>query len=391
MVEECTAGDAPVCVDLADAHSEGRGRWLPVDPLAKRRYLQRACALRDADSCMRLAADLRESVSSQVRVDDLKRIVDIYERACGMDTPEACIQASDATAEWADDLGLSPQMQRLRHEKACTVGDDASCRRITMVDALYLKSADYQIDLEADSAQPFHNAIADVSDVLGSCYAEKLDLNHRMEGRLGLRIVLDSTGRVIEQRPMQNSVQDMEIERCVTTTIAGLSFPPSSDDIRVLSVRLDLKRWGSYVRPFETAAYFESRCDAGNTDACSRLARIEPPAIQAQRTTGGTTIRATIDPFEVADVIADQRSEIDRCYKQGLGRNRTLTGAVTLRFAVNREGSVSTAVVEKSTLGDGGVESCLRRLVHSQTFPAPSGGGLVVTNYTFDLDPEQID
>lgn len=390
MQEGCKRGDSAVCVDLADAHTEGRGKWLPQDARQARQYLQRACSLQSSTACVRIADDLRERLD-RPRPADLKRIVDLYEQACRFGDQESCREVSRTVASWSDVLDLSPQVERMRHQTGCDAGDDAACTRVQLVDALKLDPSRFEVALDEDAGLAYHKTIAEMAPELRGCYQSKLDLNHRMEGRLGLRVALGSRGEVVAQEITEDSARDTELAQCVNEVVQRTTFPPSTALVRLVPLRFDLRRWGSYVRPLETANYLQAQCEQNDADACSALALIEPTAVHLVRNAEATVLVAELEPHQVGDVIGRQRTAIDDCYRDGLLRNRTLAGSVTLRFAVERTGVVSTAIVERSTLGDGGVESCLRRLVRSQAFPAPKGGGVAIAHHTIELDPEQID
>lgn len=391
MKEACTGGDAAVCVQLADAHLDGDGRWLPQDPVAHRRYLQRACGMGVADACVRLARSLHELIDERSRPSDLKRIVDLYERACTQGIADACAEVSNTAEAWREPLELTPAVLKLRHQTACHAGFDDACQRVTLVDAMDLGDPAHAVDLASDAAAPFHAVIAEHTADLSGCYAPKLDWNHQMEGRVHVRLGVGTHGEVLDARLLSSSARDSELEACVLDALGELSFPPAEALVRTIEARFDLKRWGGYLRPLETAEWLETRCEAGDNDACSRLADIDPPAVRAYQASEGTRVVGRADRFEIGDVIGSQEEAIKECYVDGLARDRELAGKITFRLAVGPDGTVTTAIVDASTVDDGGVESCLRRVVMAQTYPVPEGGGLAVTTHTIPLHPDMID
>jgi len=87
-------------------------------------------------------------------------------------------------------------------------------------------------------------------------------------------------------------------------------------------------------------------------------------------------------------VIQRHIGEIRQCYEEGLNRDRTLTGRVTVRFIIGADGEVKASLIQETTLGDQRVERCIATAVRSWRFPAPDGGGIVIVNYPFVLTSE---
>jgi hypothetical protein len=74
------------------------------------------------------------------------------------------------------------------------------------------------------------------------------------------------------------------------------------------------------------------------------------------------------------------------CYETGLKTNPNLTGRVTARFVIARDGSVSTVASGGSDLPDASVVSCVLRAYGSLSFPAPSDG-IVRVSYPLMFSP----
>ena len=67
------------------------------------------------------------------------------------------------------------------------------------------------------------------------------------------------------------------------------------------------------------------------------------------------------------------------CYETGLARNPNLAGRVSIRFVIDRTGSVNLAQDAGSELADAGVVACVARAVADLTFPPPPDGIVTVT------------
>jgi hypothetical protein len=67
------------------------------------------------------------------------------------------------------------------------------------------------------------------------------------------------------------------------------------------------------------------------------------------------------------------------CYDMGLRTNPNLTGRVTARFVIGRDGAVSNAMNGGGDLPDAAVTSCVISAFYGLSFPAPDGGIVTVT------------
>lgn len=71
------------------------------------------------------------------------------------------------------------------------------------------------------------------------------------------------------------------------------------------------------------------------------------------------------------------------CFERQLGTQPNLEGRVNVRFVIAPDGSVSSAEVASSTLGNDVVEECVTRALTRVRFPRPQGGGEVIVTYPF--------
>ncbi len=67
------------------------------------------------------------------------------------------------------------------------------------------------------------------------------------------------------------------------------------------------------------------------------------------------------------------------CYEAGLRGNPTLSGRVTVRFVIGRDGAVMSAMNGGSDLPDSGVVSCVVSAFRGLSFPVPPDGIVTVT------------
>ncbi len=94
-----------------------------------------------------------------------------------------------------------------------------------------------------------------------------------------------------------------------------------------------------------------------------------------------------LDRYVIQATIAKYLSQIRACYEKGLEKNSALQGEVPVFFEVNATGALNFARVEKSSLGDAAVESCMTQRMMGWAFPKPRGGVTVRVKYPFLLRP----
>jgi hypothetical protein len=100
----------------------------------------------------------------------------------------------------------------------------------------------------------------------------------------------------------------------------------------------------------------------------------------------GEVASGRLAPEVIRAVVRESYGRFRQCYEAGLGRNPTLTGRVTLRFVIERDGKVSQVVLGDNTLPDCAVAECVRSIVPGIVFPPPEGG-IVTVQYPIMLEP----
>jgi len=104
--------------------------------------------------------------------------------------------------------------------------------------------------------------------------------------------------------------------------------------------------------------------------------------------------------YESADVesaLADRMGEVRGCYRRAGRAQRYAGGTVTLRFAVNGDGTPVDVLVIGSDLGNYEVERCLVAVGRSVKFPAPNGHKATTFEYpvefrsTHELQVQDLD
>ncbi len=90
-----------------------------------------------------------------------------------------------------------------------------------------------------------------------------------------------------------------------------------------------------------------------------------------------------LDQSVIKKVIDSHMPAIKYCYNKELRKNAGLSGTVVTRFTVGPKGKVTQAEVNRSTLNNKNVETCMIDEIKSWVFPEPNKGVEVLVNYPF--------
>lgn len=196
-------------------------------------------------------------------------------------------------------------------------------------------------------------------------------------------------------RALHGVVGAADVGRRVLIEVGGLrrKCPVSSGPLRTLALLLTTVACAK-DRPATSVAPIPIAPAAPANGAAA------PPVEAAPRQTG------RLDPAVIQQVVRAAAPAMKRCYEEGLGRNPGLTGRVTTRFVIDREGHVSSAVLEPhpgnanvpvadgdagvapvpAPLDDASVVMCVTKVFSSLTFPKPEGG-IVTVVYPLIFEP----
>jgi hypothetical protein len=102
----------------------------------------------------------------------------------------------------------------------------------------------------------------------------------------------------------------------------------------------------------------------------------------------GTTSIVTghLPPEVVQRIVRQNYGRFRMCYESGLRNNPNLTGRVTARFVIGREGAVTNAANGGSDMPDSGVTSCVVQAFYGISFPKPENG-IVMVSYPIMFSP----
>ncbi len=101
------------------------------------------------------------------------------------------------------------------------------------------------------------------------------------------------------------------------------------------------------------------------------------------RSTGADGERGSLSRQEIQQTFRRNMASIRFCHERQLETHPDLAGRVSIRFVIAADGTVPSAQIATSTLGNDSVAECVRRAVTRVRFPRPEGGGAVTVTYPF--------
>lgn len=94
-----------------------------------------------------------------------------------------------------------------------------------------------------------------------------------------------------------------------------------------------------------------------------------------------------LDKGAISSTVVKHLNEVRACYEKALAAIPGLSGQVHMYFEVGARGQVLQTRVEKTSLNNAGVESCIAGRLKTWTFPEPVGNVVVKVTYPFLLRP----
>ncbi|MDG1483230.1 MAG: AgmX/PglI C-terminal domain-containing protein [Myxococcota bacterium] len=98
---------------------------------------------------------------------------------------------------------------------------------------------------------------------------------------------------------------------------------------------------------------------------------------------GEPIIIGALDSALIDGVIKRHMNQFRYCYQRELNKDSSLSGKITVKFVIAGDGSVSRAIIKRSSMDSSAVEGCLTGRFMKLQFPEPKGNGIVVVSYPF--------
>lgn len=105
------------------------------------------------------------------------------------------------------------------------------------------------------------------------------------------------------------------------------------------------------------------------------------------RTDGAPSIKGIMDAAVAVDTLRHNFDSIRDCYRRGLKRSFSLSGALTEKVAVGQDGTVFAATASTSTLNDTDMQNCIDSAFLTFRYPPLSRGSLVLVYYPLAFGP----
>jgi hypothetical protein len=86
----------------------------------------------------------------------------------------------------------------------------------------------------------------------------------------------------------------------------------------------------------------------------------------------------SIDPGVVNRFINARFGQVKACYERRLKTDSSLEGKLDLNISISPTGRVTSVTVNRDTVKDSKMRSCIRRTIRKWDFPKPIGGGVIV-------------
>ena len=117
------------------------------------------------------------------------------------------------------------------------------------------------------------------------------------------------------------------------------------------------------------------KMDAGFKPTAVAATESKPEAVRK-----GTCINC-IDKRDVDRAVKVRMDKIRECYQRELRRQPSLAAELVVSFVVQRDGTVGSAAIKKSTINNAAVESCVREQFFLMKFNVPPGNQTIDVNY----------
>lgn len=103
------------------------------------------------------------------------------------------------------------------------------------------------------------------------------------------------------------------------------------------------------------------------------------PTNSATTTNPDTALVGSLSNAEIQKAINDNIKLFDACYTLGADKQGKLEGTVTVKATVGPLGNVKEATVQKSTMKNSKVDTCVADAFKKVKFPQPKGGVAIIT------------
>ena len=102
-------------------------------------------------------------------------------------------------------------------------------------------------------------------------------------------------------------------------------------------------------------------------------------------------VTGSIDKRIIRKVVNNHIGELRACYEKELTKTKNLLGKVELVWLIQSNGSVSSVIIQSSSLNNKNMETCLLNSIKFWRFPAPKGGGMAKVEFPISFTCESAE
>jgi len=186
-----------------------------------------------------------------------------------------------------------------------------------------------------------------------ACHRAALKKNPTLEGKLHLLLNYEKG----DPKPMvhvASSIDDCELAACIQR-LASKAIPHTDPPKTSFVYTLEFSQARPPTRSQGQEPFRGEYCARNDLDHSGHLA-----------------------PVVIQTVVREHYGKFRACYEQGLARDPRLSGRITVRFVIARDGTVSSAMVSDNEIPDCGVARCMIDAYKSLQFQKPEGGTVTV-------------
>ena len=125
----------------------------------------------------------------------------------------------------------------------------------------------------------------------------------------------------------------------------------------------------------------------GGCDPDRRSRGDSPIAFEGTFRAGRPEVVGDLDSVIIRRVVHQHRRELRHCYELQLQEDHALAGIVKTNFVISPAGSIVSARISSTTLGNVQVEDCIVKRVRRWVFPEPRAGDTVKVTFPFRFYP----
>jgi len=99
-------------------------------------------------------------------------------------------------------------------------------------------------------------------------------------------------------------------------------------------------------------------------------------------TSGGTAAAGDDGAYlaSVKEKVEARMGAVQECFDKAQAREKTLSGRVSYEWTIRSDGAVDLVEVKSSTMNNGIVEDCIKRVIGEWTFPTPPRDNFVMSH-----------